>query len=118
MKIAVVGSRTFSDYTHMCDVLAPLCPPGTIIVSGGASGADRLAERFAGQYGLATEIYPADWETHGKAAGPIRNKLIVAACDSVVAFWDGHSRGTINTIELARAAGKPVTVVLFKEMER
>jgi hypothetical protein len=55
--------------------------------------------------------FPADWDTHGKAAGFMRNQLIVDNCDKVTAFWDGKSKGTLDTITRAVKAGK--TVVIF-----
>ena len=110
MKIAVVGSRSFNNYARLSHVLNCLVRTGTVIVSGGALGADAMAERYAREAGLPLEVYQADWKTYGKAAGPIRNQQIVDACDIVVAFWDGKSRGTKNTIELARKAGKPCHV--------
>lgn len=52
--------------------------------------------------------YPADWEKHGRAAGPIRNEkmLIVGTPDMVLAFPGG--RGTADMIRKAEAAGLPV----------
>ena len=106
MKLAVVGSRTFSDYPFMEEMLQyHSC---TQIISGAARGADRLAKQYSAEKGIPIREFPADWEAHGKSAGFIRNRKIVATCDEVVAFWDGKSRGTKHTIDLAEAAGKPV----------
>jgi len=58
-----------------------------------------------------------DWATFGKAAGYIRNRQIVADADRVVAFWDGHSRGTKSTIGIANRQGKPVEVYRPGEVE-
>ncbi len=112
VKIAVVGSRTFRNYGLLKTTMNGFSKP-FIVVSGGAAGADSLAERYAREAGLPTEVYPADWARHGRAAGMIRNKQIVDAADHVVAFWDGRSRGTANTIDRARSAGKLLTVVQF-----
>jgi len=57
------------------------------------------------------EILP-DWDLHGKSAGMIRNAEIVKQADEVVAFWDGSSKGTKNTIDRAEAAGKLSAVIL------
>ena len=54
--------------------------------------------------------YPADWKQHGKAAGMIRNAEMVRAADWVVAFWDGKSKGTKNTIDTALRLGKRLEV--------
>ena len=75
----------------------------TLIVSGGACGADTLAERFASERKLPKRIHYAQWAKHGARAGPIRNRLIVDDCDELVAFWDGRSRGTRSAIKMARA---------------
>lgn len=113
MKIAVVGSRTFKDYKLLHDCLDGVMKKFTIdlIVSGGAFGADTLAERFAREKGIPTLILKPDWDKHGKSAGFKRNKDIVDAADVVVAFWDGFSAGTKNTIKLAEKAKKGVVVV-------
>lgn len=109
MKIAFVGSRDFPNEHLITEVMFGL-PVDTVVVSGGAPGVDTWAKEAAETFGLRTKIFPADWEKHGKAAGPIRNAEIVAFSDRVVAFWDGKSRGTLDTIKKARAAGKPVVI--------
>lgn len=78
-------------------------PLDTVIVSGGARGVDEYAAWVAEERGMQTEIIRADWETHGKAAGPIRNRILVRAnLDRLTAFWDGASPGTRNVINEAR----------------
>ena len=111
MKLAVVGSRTFDDYRLLKSVVSRFKP--AIIISGGAKGADQLAERFARESGLPLMVFKPEWKRFGRAAGPARNKQIVAEAHGVVAFWDGRSRGTRSTINLARKMGKPVYVVRF-----
>jgi glycerophosphoryl diester phosphodiesterase len=81
-----------------------------MVVSGGAKGVDSWAVEAAHKTGLATEVIEADWETHGRSAGPIRNQEIVRRSDEVAAFWDGNSRGTLNTIALAVHKNIPVHV--------
>lgn len=85
-------------------------PPGTVVVSGGAEGVDRWAEEAARERGFETLIFNADWEGLGRSAGPIRNEQIVAHSDRLVAFWDGRSRGTLNSIALASERGIPIEV--------
>ena len=113
-SIAIVGSR---DYPNLEQVYAYVraLPPGTTIVSGGARGVDRTAERAALDAGLKTIILYPQWKfpngKFNKAAGFERNLRIVEAADEVIAFWHGNSRGTAHTISTARAAGKPVTII-------
>ena len=75
MKIAVVGSRSFSDYDLLCKVMSEYEP--TLIVSGGAQGADSLAERYAREHGIELRVFKAQWGVYGKEAGFRRNRYIV-----------------------------------------
>ena len=113
MRIAIVGSRNFNDYEVLKTALESLKKKATLIVSGGAKGADSLGERWAKENNIETLIFLPDWEKYRKAAGFIRNQEIVLNCDVCVAFWDGQSKGTLSTIELCKKAGKEVVVVLF-----
>jgi hypothetical protein len=115
MKIALVGSR---DYPNESAVLSKLEQARAkygeelVVVSGAcATGADAIAERCAKRLGIPLLLFPADWRTHGKAAGPIRNQKIVDAADALIAFWDYGSPGTLNTISLARAKDIPIWIV-------
>lgn len=112
MKVAIVGSRNYRDLDAVIRYVDSL-PDGTQIISGGARGVDRTAERAArSNPNLPWPIiFAADWQRFGKRAGLERNKTIVAAADRVVAFWDGESRGTAHTVSLARATGKPVEII-------
>jgi predicted Rossmann fold nucleotide-binding protein DprA/Smf involved in DNA uptake len=115
-RVAVVGSRGFRGEAAVRRCVAEL-PPGTVVVTGGARGVDSWAEDEARRRGVACVVHRADWSTHGRSAGVIRNGVIVADCDRVVAFWDGASRGTADTITRARKAGKSVYVVLEAVVE-
>lgn len=105
MKIAIVGSRDFQSLSEVAKYVGAL-PPGTTVISGGARGVDYVAQSAATRFGLAVEIFKPDWRTHGKRAGLVRNQQMVDACDYLVAFWDGRSPGTIDSIDRARRAGK------------
>lgn len=112
MRILVCGSRTWTDLNQIRTVLQG-APYGSTIVHGDCKqGADAMADTCGMMIsGLHLERHPADWKTHGKSAGPLRNKEMVASKpDLVLAFWDGVSRGTGNTIALARKAKIPVHI--------
>lgn len=111
MKLAVIGSRSFTDYDQLKTLLKD--HGITEIISGGASGADFLAERFAREHHLKLTVFRPDWDTHGRAAGIIRNRTIVDVADAVVAFWDGASRGTAFTIKYAQAQNKPIEIIQY-----
>lgn len=121
MKIAFVGSRTFKDTewdddSLICRIVREtFCNPAyrdREFVSGGAIGPDSIAEKYARGYGVKCTIFKPDWDKHGKSAGFIRNKLIVNEADHIVAFWDGQSKGTKSTIDLAINVGKPVDIYI------
>jgi len=115
MKLAIVGGRAFSDYELLKSWIQFFLndTDNLIIISGGAKGADGLGKQFAAEFGLEYIEFPANWNKHGKAAGFIRNQQIVDACDMVLAFWDGKSQGTADTIEKAKRAKKPTFIVYF-----
>ena len=108
MKLIVAGGRdvTDKDFIDRAFKESGIDPDEiTEIVLGGAKGVDSLAEEyFFNRYKLS--IFPADWETKGKAAGPIRNAQMADYADSLIAIWDGESRGTQNMINQMVKRGK------------
>lgn len=114
-RVIVAGGRDFTDYLTLRDMLDKVLVnlDNVVIVSGSAYGADRLGEQYATQRGLKLVMFPADWETNGKAAGPIRNRMMAEYSDYLVAFWDGKSKGTKNMIATAREEGLQVRVKFY-----
>lgn len=115
IKVLVCGGRDYRDRRRVFEVLDGLVmdlarPPVSTIIQGEARGADTLGKVWARSRRVRVESYAADWETHGRAAGPIRNKRMLdeGRPDLVVAFPGG--RGTANMVEQARAAGVEVVV--------
>lgn len=111
-KIAIIGSRSFQDYNFVeitVDALLRENEKPTII-SGGASGADAVAKLYAMKRDFPYVEFPALWSKHGRAAGFIRNEQIVDAAEWVLAFWDGKSRGTKHSIDLARTKKKNLCI--------
>jgi hypothetical protein len=91
--------------------MEPFTDTVTVVISGGANGADALGERWAKEFGKSLEIYPADWDTHGKAAGYIRNKAMCDVAEGLIAFSVNRSKGTANMIDLAIKHKKAMIVV-------
>lgn len=118
MRVLVCGSRTWDDLGLLVKRLEQL-PPDTTIIHGGASGADRIAGRYARERGLLEERYPADWKRYGKAAGPLRNlAMLDSGPDLVLAFWDGRSKGTAHTIRESERRGIPYEVLAPRQAAR
>lgn len=114
MKVVMVGSRNWSDASVIKDYILSL-PKDTVVISGGAKGVDSYAEQYAKEAGLRCEIYPADWDTYGKSAGMLRNTEMIIKADKVVAFWDGESRGTKDSINKALIAPNVQEVLIIKQ---
>lgn len=120
VKIIIAGGRDFDDYGLLHGTLHDLfishghwrC--AVEIVSGAARGADELGERFAEDWSAPVKRFPADWDKHGKAAGPIRNNQMAEYADILVAFWDGKSRGTSHMINSALKHGLEVHVYRYE----
>lgn len=117
-RVIIAGGRDFNDYSLLkakCDnILAEKTTTHRIIVvSGAAKGADSLGEQYAREKGYTIEKYPADWNTHGRAAGPIRNAQMANSADALIAFWDGQSKGTKSMINIAKTKGLGVRVISY-----
>jgi hypothetical protein len=110
MKIAIIGSRDYPNLQEVQQYVQDQLNEADVVISGGARGVDRTAEMAAKARGLKTEIYLPDWQRYGKPAGIKRNLQMIDACDFVVAFYDGSSKGTRFTIDEAIKRGKLLQV--------
>jgi hypothetical protein len=111
MKIAIIGSRTFDNYSLLQETLKLYKSKITLIVSGAAKGADSLGEKWALENNIKTLIFPANWNKYGKRAGFIRNEDIIKNCDCVIAFWDNKSKGTAHSISLCEKYNIPYKII-------
>lgn len=106
MRVIIAGSRDCHDYDTLLEMIEECGWEITEVVSGGAKGVDALGERWAAENGVPLKIFPADWEKHGRAAGPIRNAKMAENADALIALMKGtNSRGTLNMIETAAKKG-------------
>ena len=114
-RVVIAGCRNYNNYyeakTYIDFCLSNIRKENNIvIISGGASGADAIGERYAEENGFKIEKYPADWKKYGKSAGPRRNKQMAEVCDCVICFWDGKSNGTKSMIYYAKKYNRPIKV--------
>jgi len=88
-----------------------------VIIHGGCpTGADAHAAQWAFDFDVREEVYPANWEMYGKAAGLFRNQQMVdAGADVCLAFPLGESRGTRDCVRRAVEAGIPVKVIEWND---
>ena len=102
MKIVIAGSRTVCNEnqvrSRIHQLLSELNITPTEIVSGKARGPDQIGETYAKLFNIPIKEMPANWNKHGKAAGPIRNKQMAEYTDMAIVFWDGESAGSKNMI--------------------
>ena len=112
MKVLICGSRNWRAKDPVRAILRGH-GPHTTLIHGGYDGADKVAGWVAQELGLRVITVEAEWQKHGKAAGPIRNgEMIKLRPDIVYAFRSyGKSRGTDDMVRQAEAAGIPVYVI-------
>jgi hypothetical protein len=128
MKVAVIGSRSFDNY-DLLDVVLSEEPNISLIISGGAKGADSLAKRFAEDNNIPCKVIEANWSdlTHEDAlikehpdgrqydarAGFRRNFDIINEADKVIVFWDGTSKGTLDSLTKAKKLKKQIKIIKY-----
>ena|SRR5260221_14461657 len=107
-RVAVVGSREFKNYNQLDEIVKQYVSPEDWIISGGAIGADSMAQRWRKENGGAILIHYPIWRVDGyfdKGAGYDRNEKIVENSDIVLAFYrKDHFQegGTSNTASWAK----------------
>lgn len=130
MKLAIVGGKDFSDKEIFKAAIKPIFHQIELIISGGAPGADSMAEKFADNASIPKSIHPALWDdfdvdepiyykydktgrAYNALAGFNRNSKIVAECEVLYAFWNGKSPGTKDSITKAQNQNKTVKIFSY-----
>lgn len=115
MNIIVAGGRDFNDYDLLSKTLSRnfATVKNPVIVCGEAKGADLLGKRYAIEMNLPVISKPAEWNKYGRSAGYRRNNEMAMIADSLIAFWNGKSKGTQHMIETMKRLGKQVLVVPY-----
>lgn len=114
MLVLICGDRNWEDYDAVLSRLKKL-PHDSIVVEGGATGADTMAREAAKSIGLDVIEIRAEWGKYGRSAGPIRNiKMLEMGPELVIAFHSNLKRslGTAHTVREAGHRGIPVEVIL------
>jgi len=115
VRVLVCGDRKYSNYIRVKQALQAVKP--TLVIEGEAKGADSLGREAAEYLGIPVMKFPAQWDSYGRAAGPIRNKQMLeeGKPDLVLAFHTNiaESKGTKNMIKIAKEAG--IKVILIED---
>lgn len=115
-RILVCGGRDYADRKNVFAYLdrlwreaAPL--DALEVIQGGATGADALAREWCCARAVPYVNVPANWNLHGRAAGPLRNQKMLDKYepDLVLAFPGG--RGTADMVSRAMKASVQVMLV-------
>lgn len=111
MIAIICGGRDYNNVNFVNETLDKLYQEGkfTEIFVGGAKGADTLAKHWAQKCNVPFKEFMADWQTHGRAAGPIRNKQMLDAGGNILVAFPGGT-GTSNMIAQAKARGIEVII--------
>ena len=125
MKVIVAGTRykdkankiPFDDYRLVVEAIDRSGFEITEVVCGMAIGVDKLGEQWAIANNISVKEMPANWNAHGKAAGPIRNRQMAEYADAAVIVWDGVSNGSRNMINEMIRKKKPYFVALTESKD-
>lgn len=118
MKLIVAGSRSVQDreFVFQRIFIFLMNKDVTEFVLGGCpTGPDEFALQYAKEYHHAVKLFPADWNKHGKSAGPIRNRQMAEYADHLLLIWDCQSKGSLNMKYEMRKLGKPIAEWIVSE---
>jgi hypothetical protein len=114
-RVLVCGGRDYDDRERLFRVLdkalraATLAGKSFVLVHGNARGADKLSHEWATARQINdVRVYEADWETHKRSAGHIRNqKMLTESQPHVIIAFEG-GKGTAHMVSIGKKAGVPV----------
>lgn len=105
MKTIIAGSRQIEDADALKHTITDAGWNIDEVVSGTCRGVDVMGEEWAHGNGIAVKQFPADWITHGRMAGKLRNREMAEYADGLILLWDGHSPGASCMLREANRAG-------------
>ena len=121
MKLIIAGGRDLNPsmgFITCAITMLPICKgmgsPIREVVCGGEEGVDNEGAHWASHMNVPVKYLRADWDKHGRAAGPIRNKEMAEYADVLLLIWDGVSKGSASMKREMEKLGKPVYEVVLK----
>lgn len=115
-RVIIAGGRDLPICVYAIErvkkLLNKLEKDSTELVTGTAKGADQLVYEFKDQYPI--KEFPADWDEHGKKAGPVRNRQMAEYATHLILFWDGKSKGSANMLKEAKKYGLKCKVISYQ----
>ncbi len=107
MRTIIAGSRTITDPKILDEAIKASGFAITEVVCGGANGVDTLGKNWAQLHNIPVKMFPADWKTHGKAAGPIRNSEMAKYAEQAICIFDvqAENKGTTDMKNKAACKG-------------
>jgi hypothetical protein len=121
VRIIVAGTRKWKDkklfHEIIVDYLERFSEPVLFISGAANSGADRFIIDWCKKYNYPCLEMPADWDTHGKSAGYVRNTEMAEIGTHLVCFWDTVSRGTAHMRTVSSEKHLNIMTVLVKVEE-
>ena len=109
IKLMIAGSRSIEEF----DFSEYISEDVELIISGGAAGVDKLAEKYADKKRISKLILYPNYKLYGRAAPLKRNEIMVDLADEILIIWDGKSRGTKYTAEYAKKKNKNVNIIII-----
>jgi len=113
-RTIIAGSRSIAEFKFVQEAVEKSGFDISTVISGTANGVDKLGELWARRNGIEVERYPAEWDKYGKSAGYRRNVQMAKVADSLIAVYDGKSRGTKHMIDIATTSGLKTFVYIIE----
>ncbi|MEO1052261.1 MAG: SLOG family protein [Bacteroidota bacterium] len=111
VKLSVLGTRDFNDYELLKKELHKEAID--VIVVGGKSGPDILAQEFALEMGIQTQVFLPDYKRHGKSANYQRNLEMIRNSTRIVVFWNKLSESQFNYIPYIKEMKRSFRTVFY-----
>jgi len=111
VKLSVLGTKDFQDYSLLRDEL--IKEKIDVLVIGGKVGPDQLAQEFALEIDIPTQVFLPDYKKHGKSANYQRNLEMIRNSSRIVIFWNQRSRSPFNYLPFIKEQGKSFRTVVY-----